>query len=205
MITTHKAVKFATLVAAIALVALAIYFSVPQQTRANVMGFFRTSSVDGVATTTLAYMTAGTATTTKYYDTGSGNNFAADSAVLALQLTGSSTATTAKVEFEFANTPTSGANCRTSPDACDWFKDSTVGEFPGISTTTQAANIATPNSFTLPFASTTVGGAVGNSARTTRLLTVPTYTRYIRAVITLIPGSLNGAVWAEFVGKKQNQ
>lgn len=175
-----------------------------QKSHANPLGFFRTSSVDGLATTSLAFQTAGTGTTTKYYDTGSGNNFSADKAVFALQQTGSSTGSILKTEFEFANPPTSGANCTTNPNACDWYKDSTTVD-SGISTTSQAANITTSNSFTMTFASTSPGGAGGSSARMTRLITVPTYTRYIRAVITTPVGSTNNGVWGEFIGKKQTQ
>jgi len=184
--------------ALIALTAFGFYYTAS----ANPLGFFRTSSVDGVATTSPAYMTPGTATTTKYFDTGSSNNFATDNAVFALQFTGSSTDSSVSVAFEYA-AGVDGSNCKTTPTACDWYKDGTL-DIAGFSTTSQASNVTVPNSFTMSFASTTQGGAVGSSTRALRLITAPTYTRYIRAVITMPAGSLNGAVWGEFIGKKQS-
>lgn len=199
----RNAAAYTILIASIVIVSFVGFIKV---THANPLGFFRTSAVDGTATSTLTYQTPGTATSTWYYDSGTGNVNAADKAVFALQQTGSSTNSQVKTEFEYGFPSfNSAANCKTTPTACDWYRDSTLGADSAISTTTAAANVSTPTSFVMNFASTTQGGAAGTATRTLRLLTVPTYSRYIRAVVTTPIGSTNNAVWGEFIGKKQVQ
>lgn len=181
-------------------VAVALLFLVSAiPAHANSVTFQRAGNT--AATTSPVFMTAGTATSTYYYDAGVGNNFAADNASFLVQFTGSSTPlSTLNIQFEYSQ-GAAGFNCAVTPGACDWYKDSLL--VGGISTTTQAAGLAVSNSYLLPMASTTLNGVAGNSARTNRIINVPMPTRYVRAVLTLPIGSQNGAAWGEFVGKKQ--
>lgn len=157
------------------------------------------------ATTTLNYMTAGTGTTSLAYDTyttnSSGTNTLVDNLGLLLQGTASSTGTKFAVTYEYA-IPTSGVNCATNQNACDWYQDNQVGI---SATTSQAFQIVTPNSYVWNFASTSQGGAVvqGTNNRGLKFLNVPTLARYVRAVFSLPVGSTNGAIWAAFVPVKQ--
>lgn len=165
--------------------------------------YFATPSSTATATSTLTYMTPGTATTTLYYDAyEDASNAKSDSAVLALQLTGSSTISVWNISYEYALN--NGVyNCKSTPTACDWYSDTLFGTGMMVSTTTQAVNLNIRNSLTVNFASTTVGGKAGISTRTTRLINVPTPTRFTRVVITMPAGSLNGAVWASIQPSKE--
>lgn len=164
---------------------------------------------DGVstaaATSTVTYMTPGTATTTTFvYDAyADGNNEKADAATLGIQFTGSSTASSIKIDFEYAFN-NSLANCQTTPTACDWYKDSLLGTNAVVGTTTNGTLGIVPNSYQLSFSSSTINGAAGSSTIATRLITLPTVARYIRAVISMPIGSLNGAVWATIRPSRQN-
>lgn len=153
----------------------------------------------GVATTSVTYLTPGISTSTLIYDTQCGTSASPDSSAFLVQFTGSSTASTLSIAFEFSP-GVAGVDCRASPTACDWYAD----DMFTISTTSPRTGLGTTNNYLLPFASTTVGGVTGVSSRTTRAIDVATPTRYIRAVLSLPAGSLNGAVYSEFNGKKQN-
>jgi len=142
------------------------------------------------ATTTRTYMTPGLATTTLTYDVYSNTSIiATDSAVLKIYFTASSTGSTLNWGYEY------------SDDGVSWFADNLGSR----STTTPVYAAAPANSYTWVYASTTVGGAgVGPKMDTgSKILTVETPTRYVRAVMSL-SGTTNGAVWASFVGKKEN-
>lgn len=143
-------------------------------------------------TTTPTFITAGgTGTSTAVYDTGCASAGSTDSASFLLQLTGSSTATVANVSFEY------------SQDNVDWYSDDY--NFPSASTTQSNTTLTSTRVYILTYASTTVGGLAGTgNGRNTRIVNVPVPTRYVRAVTTLAPGSLPGAVWGEFVGKRQS-
>lgn len=154
------------------------------------------NGITSTATTSVAYMTAGTATTTYYMDTGAGTAGSTDGAVFRTLLVGSSTASSINIAIEYAN---GGGDCITTPTSCEWFSDTLNG-----ATTTLSRNISTLNTYLLNYASTTVGGAAGTgNGRNTRIFRVETPVRYLRAVITMPIGSLNGAVWGEFIGKRQ--
>lgn len=153
------------------------------------------------ATTTVTYMTAGTATTTEVYDTGLTNPSAVDSSAFLFTFIGSSTASIANITFEYAHDTV--GNCKVTPTACEWYSDDYLS-VAGTTTPSLVIPLTNIRTYILPFASTTVGGLAGNgNGRNTRILNVPTPTRYVRAVITLPAGSLNGAVYAQFLGKKQ--
>lgn len=185
-----------TILATLFVVAL-LAFATPAH--ANPTGLQRSNQT---ATTSVVYMTPGTATTTYYYDAGQGNNFGADSAAFLVQLTGSSTPLSVlNVTMEYANPGLNGADCDVNPNACDWYRDTLYPAPFGTTTPTQTLSI--PTSYNIAMASTTVGGAAGIAPRTTRIIAVPMPTRYVRAVLTLAIGGANGAVWGEFTGKKQ--
>lgn len=172
-----------------ALFLLALCFS--YVARANPSFFTRANSAicgNYTATTSPSFMTAGTATTTYTFDTGCGTANSTDSAVFAMQLTGSSTATVLTTVFEY------------SQDGVDWYSD-TLSQG---ATTTPGQALTTARTYTLTFASSTVGGAGGTgNGRVYRTVTVPTPTRYVRAIQSLAPASTNGAVWGEFIAKRQ--
>lgn len=145
------------------------------------------------ATTTVAYVGIGLATSTVTYDAYniSGTNEPTtgvvsdtDSASLLVQFAGSSTSAVLNISYEF------------SQDGIDWYRDST-----SISTSTIPENVNLANSLSWTFTGTPSGGIAGTVATTSRIFTVLTPTRYVRAVFSLTGAA--GAVWAQFVPKKQ--
>lgn len=166
---------------------------------ANPSFFYRSISAS-VATTTVTYMTPGTATSTEILDTGAGAAGSVDSGVLAVQFTGSSTLSYLNVAFEYTQGG-NGLDCYNAPNSCDWYGSSLYAQ----STSTATGQAVAAQNFNLQFASSSVQGAVGGiTGRNLRLIEVKTPTRYVRAVFTLPPGSLNGALWKEFITKRQN-
>lgn len=140
------------------------------------------------ATTTLTYLTPGTATTTLAINGVS--NTAFDSAVVNFCLTASSTSSTINMGTEY------------SQDGQTWYAD----EITVRATTTPATLSATvPNTFSYTYASTTPGGAATSATSNTGCKTVPLLTpeKYARVFFTVPVGATNGAVWAEIVAKQQ--
>ena len=129
----------------------------------------------------LGYMSPLVGTTTIAFDSmANGNPYGVESAILALQFTGSTTPTNVSVA-----TTTYNVNIEYSQDSVDWYSESKV------STTT-----------TLGWE--TIGGVLIASTTPTKIFVdVPTPTRYTRAIITIPAGSTNGAVWAEFIARKE--
>lgn len=167
--------------------------------KANPSFFIRQNNgVSTTATTSPSYMSPGLATTTYYMDTGAASANSTDSAVFTFFFTGSSTASTVNVAFEYASP---AGDCIGTPTLCEWYTDDL--NFPTATTTQSLMSLTTGRIYSLTFASTTVGGLIGTANRTTRIVPVPTPTRYVRAVVTIPAGSLNGAVWGEFVAKRQ--
>lgn len=140
--------------------------------------------------TPLGYLTPGTATTTVYFDSqASGSRTGAENAILALQLTGSTTpsnatvaTTTYSVLLEYAQ---AGENCISTPAACDWYSGHQVA-------TTTSLGWQTEN-----------GVLIASTTPTKVFVDVATPTRYTRAVVTIPAGSTNGSFWAEFIAKKE--
>lgn len=156
--------------------------------------FKANSAKTSTATTTLLYMTPGTATTTVTYDsketagtnqTNGGNTYLPNSALLKIWLKASSTATVLVTNIEY------------SDDAIDWYQDNLSTFAAG------AIAIATPNSFTWTYASTTVGGAgvVATTDTGQKAILLKTPSRYIRAVLSVT--GKNGAVYAEIAPTKE--
>jgi hypothetical protein len=173
----------------------ALFLVMATAAHANPSYFYGSSAT---ATSTPMYMTAGTATSTYVLKVQSNGNSAADNAAFLLQLTGSSTASQAQVAFEYANDTVN--DCAVTPTTCDWYTDT----YTRNATTTQTVSLIGGTSYVLNFASTTVGGAAGTgNGRMTRIINVPTPTMYVRAVVTLPPGSTNAAVWGQFIARKQ--
>jgi len=182
------------------ILAIVVMFSV-SFVKANPSFFIRQNNGTGTtATTSVSYMTAGTATTTYYLDSqANGNPFGADSATLLWQFTASSTNSTQDMYLEYAQS----GDCITTPTSCDWYYHAT-------STVSNSSVAATSPFARWQFASTTQGLGTSGASRGLREIEIPTPTRYAR-VMFVIPSSLiaNGtasssAVWAEIVGKKQN-
>jgi hypothetical protein len=143
----------------------------------------------------------GTATSTLTFDAQAAPSGAQalDSAILAVQFTGSSTAAILNIAIE------------RSQDCIDFGGDYLNAD----ATTTQAnwldpLNLGTALSYQLTYASTTYGGQQLRATSTpfTVLLKIPTPTRCTRAVFTLASSTAanirNGAVWAQFIGKREN-
>lgn len=165
--------------------------------------FFVYGQNTAVATSTVVYMTPGTATTTLIQPTvTNGNPTVMNTATFLVQFTGSSTASNINIEFEYA-TAFSGTNCQTTPASCDWYKDGLYGANGVISTTTTPVGLGTRNVYNLPFSTTPLAGQSGTATRTNKILNVQTPAQYVRAVITMPAGSANGAIWAEWLPLKQ--
>lgn len=155
------------------------------------------TSASSLSTTSISYMTPGTATTTATCDTTKANlgTDTLDKAYLALQVTASSTGLT-NFRFEY------------SEDGIDWYGDNLYEE-TGLSTTT-ASNIIWDSNYhthSIQFASSTsacADNSISNNNRNCFLIPVPTPTRYVRAVFTVPIGSTNSGVWASFIGKAES-
>ena len=93
------------------------------QVKANPSYFTRYQMAS--ATSTLTYMTAGTATTTLTFDTGVGAAGGADSAILNVQFTASSTSSVLNINYEY------------SQDNIDWY----YSDLSDQATTTPVQNI----------------------------------------------------------------
>lgn len=165
--------------------------------------YFSSQAKSSVATTTIAFMTPGTATTTVLYDsyqqfgtneTSSYTPRTTDGSALLIQFTATTTTSVLGWRYEY------------SDDGVDWYGDSYV---PTISnaTTTGTQSLTNINQYTWTFSSSTnfcdstVSTATNN--RGCKVVNVQTPTRYVRAVFFLPTGSSNGAVYAQFVPRKQ--
>lgn len=192
----RPAVFLASVITAIFITAFAIYLLAATPAQANPTSF-PPSAMTATATTSVNYLTPGTATTTLVYDSyglcgtnqpNSGNQYATDSATLLTFFTGSSTAAILKVQQEF------------SQDCINWYRDnSTVG----LATTTGSVSLNAPLSYNWTFDQVAQGGAAGAAATTTRAVMVPMPTRATRFIITIT--GANGAIWAQVVPKKENK
>lgn len=199
----YTKVAILAVLAAIALVGSAL---IANPAWANPTGW-GTTAQSASATTSPSFMTPGTATTTVVYDSfqingtnqsqGGSSAFATDEAVLLVQMTASSTFTQMNISFEYSN------------DRVDWYQDNLLAMPAQEATTTPTRSIASANSVVWRYASSTPGQGVVSATNNLdmKALTVPTPTRYVRAIFTLATTSGafidNGAVWAQFVPKKE--
>ena len=164
------------------------------------------SSINLTATTSVSYMSAGTATTTYYYDTfnrGNADQYATDKVALAVQFTASSSASVLNWSYEYA-TGNGVTDCTVATSTCDWYQDNVNTQ---LATSTGAYSATLPLSFSWTFASSSMvtdgvqQGALANRALKIINLTPPA--RYVRVVFTMPAASTNGGVWAAFIGQKQ--
>ena len=163
---------------------------------ANPSQFLRSYATDNcgvpVATTSVTYLTPGVSTSTPTFDTQCDGGLSVDSASLLVYFNASSTGSTLVINFEYSDNGT------------DWFSNS----LNDVSTSTPN-NLNLNNALTWNFSSSTVGkgGQANADGRNydSKIVNVKTPTRYVRAIIGMPGGSLNGAVWTEFVAKKQSR
>lgn len=171
----------------IAIFAVVLYFS--REAKANPIQLATPSNTS--ATTSVSYMTAGTATTTYSYDSYSqGNPTRPYEAALLINFTGSSTSATLNINIEY------------SQDGIDWYQDG-GSLYNAYATSSKPFDVGTVNRFTYTYTTQGAGLAAGTNATSTRLVLVKTPTRYVRAVMTLPTGSAAGAVWATFIPSKE--
>lgn len=164
--------------------------------RANPSFFSNTQTA--AATTSITYLTPGTATTTLVYDAGAfGDSFASNGASLLIMWNGSSTVSTLNADIQY------------SQNGQDWFNNG-MGTDIDAGIGSSSPSLANPVSITLAYASTSpdragfFGNAVAASS-TNRIVNVDMPTRYVRAVFFVPVGSPNGALWAQFIAQKQNR
>lgn len=153
------------------------------------------------ATSTQTYMTTGNATTTPVYDsyelygtnqTNAGNLTLPDTVAVLLQGVASSTATQVNIACEYSN------NYNAVTGNGDWYQNELLS-----ATTTGPLTITAPVTYTMTYASSTVGGAAvtATTNRFQKAFTCPVPVRFVRAVITIT--GANGSVWAAIVPVKQ--
>ncbi len=168
-----------------------------------------------VSTSTITFMTPGTATTTQAFDTQAGGITPADSAALAVQFTASSTTSILGYRFEYTqgNPSNASIDCSSAVNQsnCDWYSDN-LGFTITNASTTQSIVSTVPNTYTWTFSSSTsmcdssTNLALNN--RGCKIVSVPTPTRYVRVVFFLASSTLggtNGAVWSDWIPKRQNR
>lgn len=154
-----------------------------------------TKARTAVATTTVAVLTPGAATTTPLYDsyevsgtnqTNGGNLTLPNTVAIVLQGAASSTATVINIACEF------------SDDNVDWYQNEIYA-----ASTTGAVLISTPVTYSFTYASSTVGGAAltASTNKFYKVFECPVPLRYVRAVIT--DTGTNAVIWAAIIPKKQ--
>lgn len=129
------------------------------------------------ATSSVTYMTPGTATTTLTFDSyASSINLGQNDVTLLVQATGSSTSAIINTSIEY------------SQDGIDWYQNN----LSPLATTTQTLPIATPNSYTWTLTTARQGKAI--------LLEAPV--RYVRATFTNT--GANASFWASFQPRRDS-
>lgn len=199
-ITMKKYLYFGGMLAA--LVSFIILISPFEKAQANPSNIYGVQTA--AATTSLVYMTAGTATTTLTLDNYIGNvlpgNYintnqpavsggVSDSVTALIQFTASTSGSILKVRPEI------------SQDGIDWYPYNTP--LATISTTTPIAGYS---DYQWTVATTSANGLPGTSNAMKQLnsLTITNVpTRYIRLIFTIPIGSSNGALWSEAWVKRQ--
>lgn len=162
---------------------------------ANPSVFGTATSTNSAATTSPVYQAVGLATSTIVYDayapTGGSIKYKADKLIMLNLFQGSSTLSTLVQQIEY------------SQDGIDWFR-SNVFSSESLGTTTQPVNLSTPISFTMKFASSTVGGigiTTANSTFMTSAIIIPTPLRYTR-LITGCTGA-NCTSWSTLIPMRE--
>ena len=185
--------------AIIALVIAAVIASGVTVAKANPSYFVRNSSSSSTnctmsASTSVAYMTAGRATTTLTLNAvGCGSSRAIDSAALMLYRNASAPGTRTRIKFEFSD------DCDASTGG-SWYAP--VATSTDYVVDTDAA-VNSFNAITWQFASTTIGGGVAASDSDTLLIPIRVPTKCVRAVLTVPIGAASSSIWGALVGKQE--
>ena len=172
------------LIIAMFLTAFAIYQAKP----ANANPDFFCEDRLNAASTTLTFMTPGTATTTHTYE-NCGGTTSARSAILFFQYTASTTDPLLNLRIEH------------SQDNIDWYPASVALE--EFATSTSLTGDSATFDFTTLATSTNNNGGTGTDARLHRSLEIETPTQFTRVIFSLPIGTSNGAIWSQFVSKKE--
>ena len=163
--------------------------------------FFQTESGTAAATSTVSYMTPGTATTTLVIDsfklvqssTETPNPTAYNALSLAIQFEATSTSSSLARYYEY------------SSDNIDWYPENEVTTINA--TTTIEIQHRKLYQFSFPATSTPLSNAelpvTNGKARVHKIVDVPILARYVRVNFYIPVGSTNGAVWAEFMPRKE--
>lgn len=203
--------KIVIIAVAVMFFAIAI-FSYATKTHANPSGYIRKTSA--TASTTLTFMTPGTATTSAVIDCGLANASATgcDGGALLVAFTSSSSVSTLLINQEFSQgvAGNTSIDCVATPTACDWYQSNQTF-ISSFASTTLAASVGQVDVALIPqynwdFASTSVGGAavLTNNNLGTTMIPVISPTRYTRFVFSLkVLTNGNGAVYWETVFKKE--
>jgi len=186
---------------AIAVTVVFVSILATPKAEANPIGFSCAAyGPQGVATTSVKFMTPGTATSTLVYDTyciggtnqsNPGNSYATDYLTLLTQLSASSTATILNTSVEY------------SQDGVDWYQDNYIASTTTAGNFVPLWSITVPNSFTWTFASSTLNGVANTGNRVGKVVQIYAPTRYVRVVYTLTGN--NGAVWGSLLPIKENK
>ncbi len=176
MTTSLKYLSVAVVGGLIAIAAFGFFLTA----HANPSFFIRSGTT--ATTSPIGFITPGLATTTiPSFDLGVGGAQGADSVILALQFTGSTTPNNAAIA-----TTTFKVIVEQSQNNVDWYSDSSFA-------TTTVLGWETIN-----------GVLIASSSPTKFAIPVSAAMRYVRANVSIPLGSTNGSVWAEFIAKRQN-
>lgn len=154
-------------------------------TTVNANPFYFIRKQTSTATTTPSYMTPGTATTTLTLDTYTYDTYTTNTTALAIQYTGSTSAAVVDFTVEY------------SMDGIDWYGQNVDASSVSLNQSRFELSSTTP---------TYRWGAGSTVASTTlKVVEVSVPTRYVRAQFSVPSGisSTNGAVWAEWIAKKE--
>lgn len=181
------------MIAAFSVAACLVLFGFPQTSHGNPSLYIQTSGTSTtqnslVATSSVAWQTAGNATSTIVMNGSLGTVSALDSATLLLYRKGSGGGSKTKVTVEYSQ------NCdATIPD---WYVAST--------TNTLTTGMPFVNGFVWQFASSSIGSSVNPSDFDTIALAIPTPTKCLRAILSVPVGAASSSVWGELVAKREN-
>lgn len=193
MTHTIKTLSFGAIAAFVFLAGFALFYTA----KANPSFFLRGNATSApfcgtlTATTSPTYMAVGLATSTVTFDTGCNAAQSADSIALLMQFVASSTASILT------------ANIQYSQDNVDWYAIGYAGGSE-VNSASSSPSISSVQQLSYQFSSTTINLAAvtsANSATSTRIVRLPTPTRYIRVVYSITGAA--GAIWSEFVAKRQ--
>lgn len=167
--------------------------------------FFLGVAASSSSTTTPTFIQPGLATTTYAFDAyATSQPRPADKAALLVQYMATSAAPVVNINIEYAQDNPTGVSCITFPTACDWYQSTPTVE-NGYATSSTAFDITQVPFFRWTFASSTAGlvGVAQTAATTTRILSIQTPARYVRAIFTVPIGAGYGAVWAQWLPQRQ--